>query len=58
LKNHKFDPNKKITKVEVIINKDEDMMIRINFYFGEELLVKVGSNDEYVEICGGRTEIF
>ena len=34
------------------------MMIRINFYFGEELLVKVGSNDEYVEICGGRTEIF
>ena len=39
---HTFNPTKKITKVEVIIRKYEDIIIRINFYSCEEILLKVG----------------
>ncbi len=55
---HTFDPNKKITKVEVIIHKDEDYIIRINFYSGTETLVQVGYNDADVKEEGGRMETF
>jgi hypothetical protein len=56
---HIFDPFKKITRVEVIINKDEDLIIRINFYSGKETLVKVGTFDNsYVETFGLRVESF
>jgi hypothetical protein len=52
---YSFDPNKKITKVDVIITKSETSIIRINFYSGQERLVKVGENDDhYVNNCGGR----
>ena len=39
---HTFDPTKKITKVEVIINDAEMGIMRINFYHHEEKLVAVG----------------
>ena len=39
---YSFDPAKKITKVEVIIDKHEDNILRINFYHREERLVFVG----------------
>ena len=53
---HIFDPTKKITKIEVIISKDECHIIRINFYSVKELLVKVGLADDYVKKNGGRGE--
>ena len=56
---HIFDPAKKITRVEVIIFRDEKDIIRINFYHHAERLVAVGGkNDEYVERHGGRVEVF
>ncbi len=57
-KSHIFDQNKKITKVEVIIHRDENYIIRINFYSGQETLVKVGEDDDWVKSFGGRVEIF
>ena len=57
-KSHTFDQNKKITKVECIIHKLESVIMRINFYSGQETLVKVGENDDYVRTWGGRVEIF
>ena len=54
---HTFDPSKKITKVEVIIRKDEFMIIRINFYHHQQRLVAVGWIDENVRKEGGRVEI-
>ncbi len=57
-KSHTFDPNKKITKVECIINKNEFFIIRMNFYSGQETLLQVGMNDDYVKYFGGRVEIF
>jgi hypothetical protein len=56
---HSFDPNKKITKVEVIISKDEDCLLQINFYSGKETLVKVGWPDySLVKQYGVRVESF
>ncbi len=56
---HTFDQNKKITKVECIIKNDEDYIIRMNFYSGQETLVKVGwDDDDDVKDFGGRVESF
>ena len=57
-KTHIFDPNIKITKVEVIINKIEWGIHQINFFSGEEKLVVVGWNDDDVERNRGRVETF
>ncbi len=58
-KSHTFDPNKKITKVECIINKSTQYIMRINFYTGQKRLVLVGNDyDDYVKEYGGRIEIF
>ncbi len=38
---------------------DEEYILRINFYSGQETLVKVGwRNDDDVQNYGGRVEIF
>jgi len=52
----------------VIIDRDETAILRINFYSGrntlinfysgQETLVQVGEPDWYVNINGGRVEIF
>ena len=42
----------------MIIDRDESYILRINFYSGQETLVKVGNNDDYVKYFGGRVEIF
>ncbi len=42
----------------MIINKREFNIIRMNFYSGQETLVKVGDDDDYVKYFGGRVEIF
>ena len=56
---HTFDPAKKITKVEVIIDKHEENILRINFYHREERLVPVGEdNDDIVKEWIGRVEVF
>ena len=58
-KNHTFDPNKKITKVECIVWKNESLIIRMNFHSGQETLLKVGGyTDWYVKEHGGRVESF
>jgi hypothetical protein len=44
--------------VEVIINKNEDVIIRINFYSGTETLVQVGYPYDVVKEVGGRMETF
>jgi hypothetical protein len=46
---HTFDQNKKITKVECIIYQNECDILRINFYSGQEILVEVGWDDEWVK---------
>ena len=53
-----FNPTKKITKIDCIIDNNEDWIIRINFYSGQERLVTVGLSDEDVEDFGGRVETF
>ncbi len=45
---HIFDPNKKISLVEVVINKGEYAIDQINFYSGRELLVQVGLGDDRI----------
>ena len=45
---HFFDPTKKITKIECIIDNNEDWIIRTNFYSGKERLVAMGQVDEDV----------
>ncbi len=55
---HKFDPNKKITKVECIIEKNEWHILQMNFYSGQETIGKVGDSDFGVADHGGRVEIF
>ena len=55
---HTFDPQKKITRVDVVIHEEETFLIQINFYSGQELLVAVGRNDKWVKFCGGRVETF
>ncbi len=58
-RSYTFEPNKKITRVEVIIHDNENDIIRINFYSGQETLVKVGwSNDDAVKKYGERRESF
>ncbi len=42
----------------MIIRKNEDWIIRINFYSGTETLVQVGWNDDEVKKYGGRMETF
>lgn len=54
---HTFDRNKKITKVEVVISNDKRGVLQINFYSGEELLVKLGWPGEWYKANGGRVEI-
>ena len=41
--NHTFDPTKKITSIQIIINMDEIWINQINFYHNEERLVAVGA---------------
>ncbi len=61
-----FDAKKKITKVEVLIrdNPRHNLYIaphsiyRINFYSGQETLIKVGMDDSRVQEYGGRVETF
>ncbi len=55
---HTFVPEKNITKVECIINKNESCIDQINFYSGDELLVKVGLQDWFVKNDSGRVESF
>ena len=55
---HTFDPTKKITRVEVIIEKFERSIVQINFFSGEERLVAVGLFDDYDKSWGGRRETF
>jgi hypothetical protein len=55
---HTFDRNKKITKVEVIMNKDEFMILQMNFYSGQETLLKLGESDWHVKRRGGKVESF
>ena len=57
-KSHTFDPAKKITNVETIIDKTESFIIRINFYHRKQILVKVGKSDWDVKYDGGRREVF
>ncbi len=55
---YNFDPNKKITRIESIVDMDEKWIIRMNFYHHEEILVEVGFWDDYIEAHGGRIENF
>ena len=55
---HTFDQNKKITKVECIIIDIEAYILQINFYSGQETLVKVGMDDYDVKKRGKRVESF
>ena len=58
-RSHIFDPTKKITKVEVIIDKNEQDMMQMNFYHHGERLVAVGYDDDvWVNFLGGRLEVF
>ncbi len=41
------------------MHKNESIIIRMNFYSGRKILLKVGmDNDKYVKKHGGRVEIF
>ena len=42
----------------MIISKTEESIMRINFYYGEETLAKVGWDDYSVKMHGGRLESF
>ena len=57
-RSHVFDPSKKITKIVTTVNKYEDYITQINFFSGEELLCKVGLNDGYDWMKGGRDVAF
>ena len=57
-KSHTFDPEKQISRIEVIIHEDEKWILRINFYSGEELLVEVGDDADDFKGEGGRIEEF
>ena len=46
---HTFDPNKKITRVELWINNIENWVLQTNFFFGEEKLNTLGLTDEQVK---------
>ena len=54
-----FDPAKKITTIEHIINMAEAKIIQINFYHKEERLVRMAIySDDEVKVWGGRREVF
>jgi hypothetical protein len=53
-KSHIFDSNKKITKVDVLVSKDETLILQINFYSGYEKLVMVGFPDWQLRELGCR----
>ena len=55
---HKFNPAKKITRIESIIHFNEYCIVQINFYSGEERLVAVGETDDWVKEYGKRRAIF
>ncbi len=56
---HTFDQNKKITKVECIIDRNEDDILQMDFYSGQETLVQVGCNDyDWLKKYGRRVESF
>ena len=58
-KSYTVDPDKNITSIQVIIKKNESGIVQINFYSGEERLVKVGcDDDDYVEEDERRKETF
>jgi hypothetical protein len=53
---HTFNPSKKITKIEVIIDRDEYIMCQIH---KEEIILVVGDDDhEWVKRRGVRKEVF
>ena len=43
--NKEFDAVKKITRIEMIIDKDESKIIEIKFYQNNELLFEIGVQD-------------
>ncbi len=48
-KSHTFDPAKKITKIECIINQYEKFISQINFYHNQERLLSVANlEDQFV----------
>ena len=53
-----FDPVKKITQIETIIDYDEFNILRINFFSGSEPLYKLGKSDWDVERNAGRRVFF
>ncbi len=57
-----FDPSKKITRIETIIEEDEFSILQINFYSDQKRLFTVGSSDEYLKKYNfygkGRVEVF
>jgi hypothetical protein len=55
-----FDPSKKITRIECIIDKNERCFLQINFYHHTERLVAVGEEDDDYWLVweGGRREVF
>jgi hypothetical protein len=54
---HNFDPAKKITKVECIIDDSLHFVEQINFYSYKEILVRVGWTEEVGKYYGGK-EVF
>ena len=56
--NHFFDFREKITRIEVIIKRNERSICQMNFYHHQQRLVAVGYPDDYVEERGGRVEVF
>ena len=42
----------------MIINNEEVCIMRINFYSGEETLVRLGDRDDWIKEYGGRVESF
>ena len=57
-RSYTFDPAKKVTRIETIIDKNEIWFMQINFYHHQKRLVSVGDNNDYVRECGGRKEVF
>ena len=54
-----FESEKKITRIEHIIQKNETIILRINFYNQQQRLVKVGcTDDSSVADVSGRREVF
>ena len=43
---HTFDQSKKITRIKTIIHSNENDILQINFFAGEQLLCKLGCHDD------------